>query len=370
MARPTVHAALPADLQAWLRQHADALDDGSMDAAVVLPQLAAADVLRHGVPVGQGGLPDTDIGDAIEMIAQLAELSVAGAFVAWSQRVFIEYLLRSPNKALAEAWLAPLLKGEQAGATALSNAMKFLSGIESLQIAAREADGAWVLDGRMPWVTNLRPQGFLVAAAVAAPDGTPAVVALPHGIAGLARSPDLPLLALQSTHTAALDLRGVRMGPEWIIHPDAREYLPQARPAFAGMQCGLSIGLARGALRAAQQAGQGLASRGILGQPLQALETQLHALTAGLIDGVRSGSFVSQPWRLFELRIALAEAAQQAVQLELQASGGAAYLRPAGAGFARRWREAAFLPIVTPSLVQLKTELAKRRARLAAEAGG
>ena len=48
--------------------------------------------------------------------------------------------------------------------------------------------------------------------------------------------------------------------------------------------------------------------------------------------------------------------------------GGAAYLKPAGDGFARRWREAAFLPIVTPSLVQLKTELAKRRARLAAEA--
>lgn len=368
MAHPTVHAALPADLKAWLRQHADALDDGSLDAAALLPQLAAADVLRHGVPVARGGLPDTDIGDAIEMIAQLAQLSVAGAFVAWSQRVFIEYLLRSPNTALADAWLAPLLKGEQAGATALSNAMKFLSGIESLQIAAREADAAWVLDGQMPWVTNLRPQGFLVAAAVAAPDGTPAVVALPHDIAGLVRSPDLPLLALQSTHTAALELRGVRMDPEWIIHPDARQYLPQARPAFAGMQCGLSIGLARGALRAAQQAGQGQVSRGILDQPLQALATQLDGLTAGLIDGVRSGSFVSQPWRLFEIRIALAEAAQQAVQLELQASGGAAYLRPAGAGFARRWREAAFLPIVTPSLVQLKTELAKRQARLAAEA--
>ena len=71
---------------------------------------------------------------------------------------------------------------------------------------------------------------------------------------------------------------------------------------------------------------------------------------------------MAEPWLLFEVRIALAEAAQQAVQLELQASGGAAYLKPAGDGFARRWREAAFLPIVTPSLVQLKTELAKRRA--------
>jgi alkylation response protein AidB-like acyl-CoA dehydrogenase len=254
MALTPVHAALPADLKAWLQQHAGALDDGSLDAAEVLPRLAAADVLRHGVPAAQGGLPDTDIGDAIETIAQLAELSVAGAFVAWSQRVFIEYLLRSPNAGLADAWLGPLLKGEQAGATALSNAMKFLSGIESLQIAAREADDAWALDGQMPWVTNLRPQGFLVAAAVAAPDGTPAVVALPHDIAGLERSADLPLLALQSTNTAALELRDVRIGPEWLIHSDARLYLPQARPAFAAGRAG--PGLARHPGPAAASAGR------------------------------------------------------------------------------------------------------------------
>jgi hypothetical protein len=121
-------------------------------------------------------------------------------------------------------------------------------------------------------------------------------------------------------------------------------------------------------LLAAAQAGQGQASRGILGAPLEALRAQVGALSDSLIEGVRNGRFVAEPWALFEIRIALADAANQAVQLELQASGGAAYLRPAGAGFARRWREAAFLPIVTPSLVQLKTELAKRQARLAAGA--
>ncbi len=368
MARLSSHAALPADLRSWLQQHAGALDDGSLDADMVLPQLAAAGVLRLGVPAARGGVPDTDAGDAIDMVARLAELSVAGAFVAWSQRVFIEYLLRSPNTDLADRWLTPLLNGEQAGATALSNAMKYLSGIESLQIAASADGGAWVLDGHMPWVTNLRGRGFLVAAAVAAPDGTPAVVALPHDAAGLTRSADLPLLGLQASNTAALEARGVRIGPEWLIHPDARQYLPQARPAFAGMQCGLSIGLARAALRAAAQAVQGQGARGILGQPLEALDGQVETLAARLIAGVRDGGFVAEPWRLFEIRIALAEAALQAVQLELQACGGAAYLLPAGADFARRWREAAFLPIVTPSVVQLKTELAKRQARLAGAA--
>jgi hypothetical protein len=55
----------------------------------------------------------------------------------------------------------------------------------------------------------------------------------------------------------------------------------------------------------------------------------------------------------------MVELATSAVQLELQASGGRAYLAGGGNGFARRWREAAFLPIVTPSLVQLKTELSR-----------
>jgi alkylation response protein AidB-like acyl-CoA dehydrogenase len=60
---------------------------------------------------------------------------------------------------------------------------------------------------------------------------------------------------------------------------------------------------------------------------------------------------------LFETRIALASIASAAVGLEVQASGGRGYLHPCDV--ARRWREAAFVPIVTPSLTQLKTQLAQ-----------
>ena len=58
---------------------------------------------------------------------------------------------------------------------------------------------------------------------------------------------------------------------------------------------------------------------------------------------------------------ALAESAANAVQLELQSSGGKAYLTEHGSGFARRWRESAFVPIVTPSLVQLRAELQRQK---------
>ena len=234
---------LPAELRDWLDAHAQALDEGAEDPASVLPRLAEAGVFRLGVPASQGGLEGSDAGDAIEAVSQLAEHSVAAAFVARGQRVFIEYLLHSSNQALARDWTGLLLRGELAGATALSNAMKFLSGIESLQISARQDGDDWVLDGRMPWVTNLRPDGFLVAAAVTAPDGTPAVVALPQGIAGLTRSADLRLLGLQSSNTAALEVKGAHQPA--LADPRRCPPVPAAGAAgFAGLQCGLSIGLA------------------------------------------------------------------------------------------------------------------------------
>ena len=44
--------------------------------------------------------------------------------------------------------------------------------------------------------------------------------------------------------------------------------------------------------------------------------------------------------------------------LSLQAGGGRNFLQEPGRDFARRWREAAFVPLITPSLVQLQGVLA------------
>ena len=197
-------------------------------------------------------------------------------------------------------------------------------------------------------------------------DGSGAFVAsLPHDAPGLTRSPDLDLMAMRGSDTAAIDLAGVRIGAADILHPHAASWLPQVRPAFLGMQCGMSIGLARRAL--AEAAGRAGSARQVLRDPLAAASSQLAALEAALRDGLRRDAFHAAPAALFELRIALAGVAAEAVALELQASGGRAYLSPFGDGFARRWKEAAFLPVVTPSLVQLKAALAAQQPRLPAE---
>ena len=349
---------LPPPLRDWLTEHAESLDRDAAQADALVPALAAAGVFRVGVPVEAGGAGG-DVCDAIDAVAAIAEHSVTAAFVCWAQRSFIEYLLASSNAALRTRWLAPLLDGRRAGASGLSNAMKFLAGVEALQIRLGHAPAGRQLDGRMPWVTNLRRDGYVVAAAVSRDDGLPpAVVALPGERAGVTRTADLDLLGLRGSNTAAIGLEAVALHDDDVLASDGPAFLARVRPSFLGLQCGLSIGLAQVALDRAEANCHG--DRHVLRPRLDAARRELARARAALYDGLRDGRFVTQAAPLFELRIRLADTVQQATQLELQASGGRAYLLQPASGFGRRWREAAFIPLVTPSVTQLQAELRKQ----------
>jgi hypothetical protein len=84
---------------------------------------------------GAGG----DVVDGVEAVAAVSARSLAAGLVLWGHRSYIEYLLESPNMALRVA-----------GATGLSNAMKFLCGLDKLQVSARPQADGFVLDGRLP----------------------------------------------------------------------------------------------------------------------------------------------------------------------------------------------------------------------------
>jgi alkylation response protein AidB-like acyl-CoA dehydrogenase len=362
MRRHQITRSLDAGTAAWLDEVADGLDTGVTSPDTVLPTLAAAGLGRTGVPRHLGGTGG-DIVDAVATIAEVSSHSLAAGFILWGHRTYIEYLLQSPNVELRERLLSDLLKGQAAGASGLSNAMKFLAGLEELQVKAERNGSQLTLNGKLPWVTNLRVEGFHVAAAVAQAGGGAFVASLAHDDEGIARSSDLDLMALRSTSTAAVTITDVRIGYDRVIHPDAQTWLPQVRPAFLGLQCGMSIGLAR---RSLQEAGAAAgAGRSVLQEPLTDLVDRLDVLEQALRDGLRTGRFEKDAAPLFRIRISLAEIAAEAVSLELQALGGRSYLSGPGRGFARRWREAAFIPIITPSLVQLKTALAEHKRNAA-----
>lgn len=349
---------LPDAFVGWLRAAACGLDTGSVPAAEVLPQLQAAGLFGVGVPAAVGG-SGGDTADAIHAIAAVAEESVTAAFMLWGHRSYIEYLLQTPNRALAAQHLPALLAGRVAGASGLSNAMKSLAGLEQLQIRARTDGDEFILDGKLPWVTNLRPAGFHVAAAIERVDGgAPFVAFLTDADAGLTRSPDLDILGMRSSDTAALGFAGVRIGHERILAEDADRWLGALKPSFVGLQCGLSIGLARRALAEAAHNANG---RGATAGGVAQVRERLQRAEFELVRGIQQQRFAAAAARLFELRIEFAAIVADAMGLELQSTGGRAYLAGPGRDFARRWRESAFIPLVTPSLTQMQTALLELR---------
>jgi len=343
----------------WLDERAAALDSETAQADALIQRLALGNLFRAGVPAaegGSGGKPSA----AIEVAAELAQHSMCAAFVFWAQRASIECVLASPNRGLAQRLLPSLLQGRLGGAPGLSNAMKFLGGVDRLQTQFTPVPHGVRLNGKVPWATNLLRQGFAVVLAAGDAQGAnPAVYAVPHHAHGLRREPDLDLIGLRATNTAALRLDGVVLDEAWQLHPDAKVFLPSIRPAFLGLQCGLGLGLARASVRAARRALEGGAS--VLGAELDKLDAAVETYWQQLSTGIDGGRLRERPLELLDMRIRMVELATSAVQLELQALGGRAYLRGESGGFARRWREAAFLPVVTPTLAQLKTELARAK---------
>ncbi len=347
-------------LAAWLDAHASDLDEDASGGQGLLRSLAAEGLFRVGVPEAREGTGGT-AGAAANVVAALAEHSLSAAFVFWAQRAVIECLLLSPNHGLVDELLPQLLDGSMAGAPGLSNAMRTLSGFDRLHLQYAPAAEGSIVSGEVAWATNLAPYGIVLAVAgPGAGGGCPALYAVPGDAAGMELALTTELMGLRGSRTGSVRLDGVRLPDHWRLHADARTFLPMLRPTFLALQCGWGMGLARASLRSARCASE--AAPSILLPEIEQLEHAASAYWHELSEGIDGGRLQLEPASLFGLRLQMVELATAAVQLELQALGGRAYSPRHGAAFARRWRESAFLPIVTPTAVQLKTELARAGA--------
>ena len=156
----------------WLDTNADHIDQESGPIAdQLLEKIAENDVFKIGVPAefdGLGGGPT----QVVDVLDELAQHSLTASFISWGHRTFIEYILASDNAYPRETWLKELYTGERAGGTGLSNAVKFLSDIEELNVTISQEGDDYYLDGRLPWVTNLRSDKFAALFAADFKDGS------------------------------------------------------------------------------------------------------------------------------------------------------------------------------------------------------
>jgi alkylation response protein AidB-like acyl-CoA dehydrogenase len=355
--RPTtadlfLEPGLQAHVHAFFEPRAAAVDAGQ---AAIREGIAflSRQVLPHP-PAGKR--PHADLRRVAGAIATIAWSDISTAFSLWCHRMGLEYVGQAPARSsqLDEVRMR-LLNVEWLGSTALAPAMAHYVSGAPLPLTWRREGGRIVLNGRVHWASNLfRPDFFQVVAAAHTETGAVIVAGIPGEIAGPCVDAYPDLLALQSTASASLTYRDIRIDPEWIITHDFRPFIREIRPTFLILQSSFCWGLAQRALAEARTALKGV-NESLRGD-LDALEAESERLLAFFSHNLDTRGAGTPERELGRLRLDCARLATATTALEAKVVGGQAYVTTNPT--ARRLREAAFLPIQAPTEGPLRWELA------------
>jgi alkylation response protein AidB-like acyl-CoA dehydrogenase len=311
------------------------------------------------VPAAMGG---TGLGlDAlIRGMEEVSKVCGSTGFMAWCQSALAWYLVNTDNAALRERLLPGVMRGDILGGTGLSNLMKNCAEIEELRLKAKRVDGGYVVNGVLPWVSNLgADHWFGVGIAV---EGLGTMLAAVHGgQQGLNMVQNAHFVALEGTRTFACQFRNVFVpDAEVLAHPNEfAAFVKRIKPGFVTMQCGIALGLIDDCVAIMRESDETHAHVN------QYLDDQADALAAEL-DGARTAIYdlaarisAQAPVtakEVLSLRAAGSELSLKASNAAMLHAGAKGYLirNPAQ----RRVREAIFVAIVTPALKHLRKELA------------
>jgi len=303
-----------------------------------------------------GGTPH-GITAIAEVIRTVAELCVSSAFSLWCHRMVMEYVHRTdPATFPRDDWARRLGDVRTLGSTALGTAMAHLVGAGPLPMTIRASNGSLVVNGRVPWASNLFPPEMLVITAGVDDAGGKYVVAVPGDTPGLSIDPYPELLALQATGSSSLRLNDVEIPRDHVLSTEFTSFLRSVRPTFLLLQTALCVGLSTAALRAARKAIGGI--NVVFEESLQAAEARLHDVESRWRGWLATPNASIVPMRGFvQLRLDAALLAGEATRVEAVVTGGRGYVTRSDT--ARRIREAAFLPVQAPTEGQLRWELSR-----------
>lgn len=337
-------AVVPAALRDDLAQRAVAVDAATDDPRRALQQLADAGLLTLGAP-GRDGT----VAEQAAVLADVGAICMSTAFCAWGHRMTLEYLAPAAGERFED--LAAL---RRIGSSAMAGAFKLAAGIEPLSVRARREGDTLVLDGRIPWASNLHADALIVLTVALEEDGaspTPTVVTIDAGADGVAVKPATGLLALESTASGFLAFDGARIPVADALDEEFAAFVDRVRRPFLTLQSGFCLGLTRAALDAAATKLDGLGSMfADEHADLVARRDDAERRLAALADDPAAGKR-----DLVALRLDLALLARESVHVEAAVTGGRGYV--AASPTARRLREAAFLPVQSPTEGHLRWEL-------------
>lgn len=325
-----------------------------------LKQLGALGGLGSLTPAAHGGSA-RGLGHAIRVIEEASKECVSTGFLLWAEYALQWYVINSSNHALAAEMLPKMARGEVLGGTAQSNSMKSCVGIEEARLKARRVDGGYVINGVLPWVSNIGLDHWFHMGATL-PDTPGLVIGLMRGSTpGLTLAQNAQFIGMEGTNTFACQFRDVFLADEKVVcHAEEfGAFRDRTKSAFILLQMGMGLGLIDACVAMMKRADKqfGHVNR-FLDVQADALEAELdaaRAATYALAEAIERDGSAPHVKATLQLRLAGSELSLKAANAAMLSLGAKGYLSNNPAQ--RRLREAYFIAIVTPAIKHLRKEL-------------
>ena len=295
--------------------------------------------------------------ETARQLREIAAVDLSVAFGIWAHTMVITYL-RTADTDYVRYVLPALENGTRPGVTGMAPAFKEAAGAGTIDLTATPAEDGYVLNGTLAWASNLADDAVIVTAA-RTPSGERLLVAFDGCAPGVTLGTPFALLGLNATSSAGITLDNVPVPAGQVLSRDFEAFIYAVRPTFLILQTSECLGVADAAIDAAATRLTGVNE--VLTEDVEKLRAEITHLihTQDLIAAVLDDGATVDRVKLLELRLDAARAAVDATALEVRVAGGAGYAQSSPAS--RRFREAAFIPVQSPSETQLTWEL--RRAK-------
>lgn len=354
--------AVRAIAQGPLAGRAYAIDRGAYPVDL-LKQLAATGAMSAHLekPDGSPG----DYGLAILSMAEATKVCGATGFMMWCQGVAGLYMQASGNPGLTGERLAHHVRGETLGGTGLSNPMKSFAQIESLLLKATPVAGGYIVNGTLPWVSNLAPDHYFGAIASVQTDSAAREVMfmLRCDAPGVTLKACPEFSGMEGTGTYSVHCKDLFVGADDIVADPAKPTIARIRGGFVLLQCGIAAGIIQGAIDSmwAVEAQLGHVNQFLEDRPAD-LQAEFDALAGRILKLAETPFDTSTDYFIdvLDARAHGAELCLRAANSALMHQGARGYLM--GSEVQRRVREAQFVAIVTPAIKHLRKEIARLSA--------
>lgn len=349
--------AIAAHAKAELAPQVAAIDREGVYPENYLRALGALGGFGASIPAVEGG---TGLGLAtqIDITALVGRECGSTAFLVWCQSSCASYLLHSPNQAVRDRYLTPVAQGSLLAGTGMSNAVKHLANIEKIHLTAQRDGDGYIVNGSLPWVSNVG-EGHLAIVAAAVPDEGYVMFAVLGGTDGLSLHPCPEFAALEGSQTLNLRFKNARIPADDVLaHPSQfRQYITRIKPGFVLGQTGMGFGVIEGCLKIIRESNASTAHVNAFlddqGDELAAELAELQSQVRSLAHQIPSGDIAILD--VLRLRARTSELTLKAANSAVLHAGAKGYLMRHPAQ--RRLREAVFVAIVTPALKHLRKEI-------------